>query len=74
VNYGISNCFSQARYHSRPDPNGPLFKDVLNDSKEVRDRLINDAFRIYGYTQSEIGDYIRLHTTTISRIVKKLDA
>jgi len=51
-----------------------LFKDALNDSKEVRDRLINEAFRIYGYTQSEIGDYIGLHTTTISRIVKKLDA
>jgi len=51
-----------------------LFKDVLNDSKEARDRLINEAFRIYGYTQSEIGDYIELHTTTISGIVKKLDA
>ncbi|MBI5043010.1 MAG: MarR family transcriptional regulator [Nitrospirae bacterium] len=27
----------------------------------------------YGYTQKEIADYLRVHYTTVSKIVKKVE-
>jgi DNA-binding MarR family transcriptional regulator len=49
-----------------------LFQDALHTGKEKRNRLIKEAFTKYGYTQSEIGAYLRLHNTTVSRIINKL--
>ncbi len=34
-----------------------------------RNSMIATVFNIYGYTQEEIGGYLDLHRTTISRIV-----
>jgi REP element-mobilizing transposase RayT len=48
-----------------------LFKDTLHSGKKLRNRLIKEAFINYGYSQSEIGAYLGLHTTTISRIINK---
>ncbi len=58
------------RIQSRPSLDD-LFSDVDSYDKKRRDRAIKEAFRMYGYTQSEIGKYIALHSTTISRITNK---
>ena len=50
-----------------------MFSDVHHDDNERRDRLIKKAFSMYGYAQTEIGMFVGLHPTTISRITTKPD-
>jgi REP element-mobilizing transposase RayT len=43
-------------------------------SKAKRDQAIHEAVVRHGYTQSAIASYLRLHYSTVSRIVKQVDA
>ena len=53
----------------------PVLADLLNDEigrdKAQRDRAINHAHVIYGYTLKEIADHLRVHYTTVSKIMNK---
>jgi hypothetical protein len=53
----------------------PMLADLLNEEigrdKTQRDRAINHAHVIYGYTLKEIADHLRVHYTTVSKIMNK---
>lgn len=48
-----------------------LFSDVDTLEKKKRNSMIVDAFRFHGYTQSEIGRFLNLNRSTISKIICK---
>jgi len=50
-----------------------LFQGKTKD-KAKRDRAIHEAVVRHGYTQSAIASHLRLHYSTVSRIVKQVDA
>ena len=52
----------------------PTLEEIFKRKKEKVDRnfLIHESFKKYGYTQTEIGEYLNLHYSTVSRIVEKL--
>lgn len=56
------------RYASRP-PLEELFKDTEIE-KNKRDKRICDAHIRYGYTLKEIAEYLGIHYTTVSKIIK----
>jgi len=58
------------RYIARP----PLEK-VLNliQNKEAREKAVYEAHVQYGYTIKEIAEFLGLHYTTVSKIVKKAE-
>ena len=58
------------RILSRPTL-GELFNGADNYNQNERNPLIVDAFHCYGYTQSEIGKFLGLNRSTISKIVCK---
>lgn len=51
----------------------PKLKEIFHedDSKAKRNKNIMKAFKDYGYTQTQIGDHIDLHYSTVSRIIEK---
>lgn len=56
------------RYAFRP-PIEDIFKD-RGITKDKRDEIIYNAFMNYGYTLKEISDYLGIHYTTVSKIIK----
>jgi len=48
-----------------------LLKDVAGD-QALRDQRIYEAFRIHGYTLSQLQEHLGLHYSTISRIAKRV--
>ena len=48
-----------------------LFKRIKYDDCINRDRIICNAYKLFAYTQSEIAHYLRMDSTTISKIVSK---
>jgi DNA-directed RNA polymerase specialized sigma subunit len=59
------------RLVGRP-PLESLFASISGD-KEKRNRKIHEAVRRYGYTQSQVGELVGLHCSTVSRIVKEVE-
>ncbi|MDD5773098.1 MAG: transposase [bacterium] len=68
-NKDIKEIPKKQRYLARPDLE-VLFgnKDI---KKKTRNELINEAIKKYGYSQKEIADYLRMHYSTISRLIEK---
>lgn len=58
------------RYLGRPDLD-KLFKEDIVKNKQKRDKKITEAIERYGYKQREIADYLGMHYSTVSRLVKK---
>lgn len=58
------------RYIARP----PL-EEILNlkHNKDIREKTVYEAHVQYGYTLEEIAEFLGLHYTTVSRIVKKVE-
>ena len=56
------------RFSSRP-PLSVLFPDDSQNDKKKRNENICNAHLSHGYTLKEIGDYLGIHYTTVSRIV-----
>jgi hypothetical protein len=56
------------RYVGRPSLEA-LFKAVQN-RKYVRNKKIVEAVENWGYSQVEVASYLKLHYSTISRLVK----
>ena len=61
----------QQRYASRPSLD-ILFKKGM--MKVQRDKSITDAHVRYGYTLKEISDHLKMHYTTVSKIVTRATA
>ena len=59
----------EQRYLGRPSLE-QLFKTARN-RKRIRDKRIVEAVTKHGYSQIEIADYLHLHYSTISRLVKE---
>ena len=49
-----------------------LFTEEIVDDKKVRNSKIVEAVECYGYTQKEIASFLKLHYSTISRLVGDL--
>ena len=53
----------------------PSLEEIISSdkisNKEERNRAIGKAYSDYGYTQSEIARHLKLHSGTISRIIKQ---
>lgn len=56
------------RYVGRPTL-GALFKDAKG-AKSNRDRAILEAVEQHGYSQVEVADFLKLHYSTVSRLLK----
>lgn len=57
------------RYINRPRLDS-LFKKRELKNKPIRDRKIAEAIERYGYNQKEVADYLKMHYSTISRVIK----
>ena len=56
---------------NRP-PIEDVFKNVENKSVKQRNIRIKQANEKYGYTLKQIGDYLGLHYTSVSRIINSI--
>jgi hypothetical protein len=77
--------YAEAMYHvtSRGDARRPIFKDNKNrprlteifkntgGERRRRDRGIAEAVRRWGYSEREVADTLRLHYSTVSRLIRK---
>ena len=58
------------RYINRQSLDNLFKREVLRD-KNIRNDRILEAIEGHGYTQKEIADYLKMHYSTISRLVNK---
>jgi len=58
------------RYINRPGLK-ELFKASIINKKQERGRKIREAVERHGYSQKEIADYLKMHYSTISRLVNQ---
>ncbi|MDI6891476.1 MAG: transposase [Actinomycetota bacterium] len=58
------------RYLARPSL-GKLFGSKELSGKQQRNQIIREAALKYGYTLKEIADFLGLHYTTISKVIKR---
>lgn len=61
----------QQRYVGRPDIE-EIFADGENITKTSRNDKIYEAHIKYGYTLKEVSDFLGLHYTTVSKVVRRL--
>jgi len=59
----------QQRYLNRPALE-TLFPDQVKRKKEKRNKHMYNAIDEHGYSQKEIADYLCLHYSTVSRLIK----
>jgi putative transposase len=57
------------RYVSRPGLD-KLFTEPIRRNRKDRNRKIAEAVEEYGYTQGEVADYLGLHFSSVSRIMR----
>jgi putative transposase len=57
------------RYAGRPSLN-ELFKNERSGGKNDRNQGMYDAHMKYGYSLKEISDYLEVHYTTVSKVIK----
>jgi len=57
------------RYANRPTLDKIFNENILKDRKK-RDRKMVEAVEKCGYRQSEIARYLKLHTSTVSNLVR----
>ena len=60
------------RYMGRPLL-GDIFKKEVDKNINKRNRLIFDSVEKHGYSQKEIADYLNMHYSTISRVMKDIN-
>jgi hypothetical protein len=57
------------RYLNRPKL-AEIFKNARGE-KRRRDRRIAEAVQRWGYSEREVADYLRLHYSTVSRLIRR---
>lgn len=70
LNYDPSEIIKKERLISKPALED-IFKNVSD--KKRRNVAIEKAYKKYGYSQEEIGNYLRLHRASISRLINEQD-
>jgi hypothetical protein len=55
------------RYLNRPNLT-EIFKDERGE-KQKRNKGIAEAVKRWGYSEREVADYLRLHYSTVSRLI-----
>lgn len=66
----IAELPKSQRYIDRPRLENIFSKNILKDISK-RNRKISEAVRLYGYRQREVADYLEMHFTSISRILRE---
>ena len=64
---GIREIPKRQRYINRPSLDRLFERDALRK----RDKKIAEATERYGYSQKEVADYLGMHYSTISRLIRK---
>ncbi|MCL0086846.1 hypothetical protein M1N65_02125 [Thermodesulfovibrionales bacterium] len=62
----------EQRYAGRPRLS-EIFKEGQTESRSKRNKKMYTAHTEYGYTLKEIGDYLSVHYTTVSKAIKDID-
>ena len=65
----IPEIAKSQRFMNRPSLEDIFISDVLGD-KRKRDKSIGEAVFEHGYTQREVADHLRIHFTSVSRILR----
>jgi len=68
----IKEIRREQRYTGRPRLSG-IFKEGQTKSRSKRSKKMHKSHTQYGYTLKEIGDYLSLHYTTVSKSIKDID-
>jgi len=66
----IAELPKSQRYIDRPSLENIFSKNILKDISK-RNRKISEAVRRHGYRQREVADYLKMHFTSISRILRE---
>jgi len=66
----IAELPKSQRYIDRPSLQKIFSKNILKDISK-RNRKISEAVRRHGYRQREVADYLEMHFTSISRILRE---
>jgi hypothetical protein len=59
----------EKRYVTRP----PLNEILPQEDKKLKNQTIYKAYLKYGYTLKEIAEYIDVHYSTVSRVIKRIE-
>jgi len=68
----IPEIAKSQRFMNKP-PLGEIFRPEVLGDRQKRDRGIGKAVFEHGYTQREVADYLRIHFTSVSRILRGKD-
>lgn len=68
----IPEISKRQRFMNRPPLNDIFSVDAPYDQRE-RNKKIIEAVDRYGYAQREVAEYLRMHFTSISRIVREME-
>jgi len=63
----LKELTKKQRYISRPS-----LKDIFKD-KESKAHAMYEAHQQYGYTLKDIAEYIGVHYTTLSKVIKRIE-
>ena len=66
----LGPVFRSQRILSRPELH-ELFNVTEERDRQMRNRIICDAFKLYAYTQSEITDFLDLSSSAVTKIICK---
>jgi putative transposase len=66
----IAELPKSQRYIDRPSLENIFSENILKDISK-RNRKISEAVQRHGYRQREVADYLEMHFTSISRILRK---
>ncbi|MBM4307618.1 MAG: transposase [Deltaproteobacteria bacterium] len=68
----IPEIAKSQRFMNKP-PLGGIFRPEVLGDRQKRDKTIAKAVFEHGYTQREVADYLRIHFTSVSRILRAKD-
>jgi len=68
----IPEIAKSQRFMNRPPLKSIFRSEVLGDIRK-RDKSIGEAVLEHGYTQREVADHLRIHFTSVSRILRAKD-
>jgi hypothetical protein len=68
----IPEIAKSQRFINKPPLRDIFRSEVLRD-KRKRNKSIGEAVFEHGYTQREVADYLRIHFTSVSRILRTKD-
>ena len=68
----IPELAKSQRFMNKP-PLRDIFKSEVLRDKRKRDKSIGEAVFEHGYTQREVADHLRIHFTSVSRILRAKD-